>query len=597
MIHDERAEVLGTAYDARLARRLARYLRPVARSVLAVLGLLVAASLLHAATPYLFGLAIDRGVRAGDARALAWIGAAVLGAETARVAIQYFAEVLLERVKQRVMLDLRMELFDKIVRQSLSFFAREPVGRLVTRVMNDVQAIADLFTLGVVAAVNDLLAIAIVSGILLALDAQLALVLLAVVPPLAAVMAILNRRIRGAYRALRRLLARLNASIAESLGGIRVIQAFGFERESLRRFRALNRSHLATQLGSVHWHAIYSTAVTILTSGTIGALLWYGGGEALRGAVELGVLVAFINYAQQLFAPVRDIADKYAIFQAAMAAAERIFGVLDAPVELAPAPPAAAPLGDLRGEIEFRDVSFRYPGASGWALRRVSFRVRPGERVAIVGHTGAGKSTVVNLLLRFYDATEGAVLVDGRDVRAIDERELRRRIAVVLQDVFVFAGSAIENIRLGDPSISVEAAKRAARAVGAAAWVERLPLGWEEPLKERGATLSTGEKQLLSFARALAFDPRILVLDEATASIDPETEARLQRAVRALLRGRTAIVIAHRLATIRDVDRVLVLHRGELREEGTVADLLARKGLFHALYRLQFPQHEAAAGR
>jgi ABC-type multidrug transport system fused ATPase/permease subunit len=545
--------------------------------------------LLASAGPYLLGRAVDAGVRARDAAAVGRIAALFFAAQAASAALGYAVNYLLAIVEQRVMIGLRMEIYSRVVYQSMAFFGREPVGRLLTRVMNDVQSIADLFSTGVIAILHDLAAIAIVTAILLALDARLATILLAVVPPLALAMSILNRRIRGSFRELRKLLARINAYLAECLSGIRVIQVFGYEEPAFRRFHGLNRAHLETQLGSVHYHALYATIVTVLTSGTIAALLWVGGSAALRGAVEVGVLVSFVGYAQQLFNPVRDLADKYAIFQSAMASAERIFQVLDAPVSVIN-PERPEPLGPIRGEIELRDVSFRYEPEAPWALRHVSLRVRPGERVAIVGHTGAGKSTIVNLVTRFYDVTEGAVLVDGRDVRSVDKRELRRQIGVVLQEPFVFAASVLENIRLLDPRISEEDARRAARAVGAESWILRLPKGYEEPLRERGATLSTGEKQLLSFARALAFDPRVLVLDEATASVDPETEARLQEAVRTLIRGRTSIIIAHRLGTIRDVDRVLVFHRGELREEGSVPDLLARKGLFHALYRLQHPE-------
>lgn len=592
--HDD--DIIGTAYDARLARRLAGYLRPVAGLCAAALALTLAATLLLASTPYLLGLAVDAGIERKDARALAWIGAAFIAAEALRFAFVYAQTYVLTLIGQRVTLDLRMELFEKLEHQSLAFFAREPVGRLVTRVMNDVGAIGELFTTGVVAVLGDVLTIAVDAAILVRLDPRLAGLVLLVVPPLALAMGVLNRKIRTSFRELRRLHARLIAYFAESLNGIRVIQIFGREEEALRRYNRHGEAHLDEQLRSVHLHAVYVSVVTILTSGAIAGLLWLGGGRALAGAFEIGILVSFVGYAQQLFQPVRDIAEKYAIFQAAMASAERIFKLLDEKPLVVNAA-GAAPLGEVKGEIELGDVTFRYPGSELPALKNVSFRVRPGERVAIVGHTGAGKSTIVNLLGRFYDASEGAVLVDGRDVRTVDKRELRRQIGIVLQDVFIFAGSVLENIRLGDARISAEDARRAAELVGADKWIARLPRGFDEEMRERGATLSTGEKQLLSFARALAFDPRVLVLDEATASVDPETEAALQAAIRALMRGRTSIVIAHRLATIQDVDRVLVLHKGELREEGTVAELLARKGIFHALYRLQYPGKLAAAVR
>lgn len=587
MVEDD--EILGKAYDARLARRLARYLPPVAGRCAAALALTLAITGLLALGPYLLGLAVDAGIARSDARLLLWIAVAYLAADALRYGLVYAQTYILTMVGQRVMLDLRMELFSKLLHQSLAFFGREPAGRLVTRVMNDIGAIGELFATGVVAVLGDLLAIVAIAVILVFLEPRLALATLVVVPALALSIGYLNRRIRAIFREIRKLIARVNATLAENLNGIRVIQIFGREAENLRRFRRLNEAHLEAHLGSVHFHALYATVVTVLTSGTIALLIWYGGGEALRGAIPLGVLVAFIGYAQQLFQPVRDIAEKYAIFQSAMASAERVFGLLDREIPMRD-PVAAEPLAPVRGEIEFRDVSFRYADGAAWALRHVSFKVRPGERVAIVGHTGAGKSTIVNLIGRFYDPTDGAVLIDGRDVRTVEKRELRRQIGIVFQDVFIFAGTVMDNIRLGDPHITEDDAVACARAVGASKWIERLPGRYEEPMRERGATLSTGEKQLLSFARALAFDPRVLVLDEATASVDPETEVLLQDAIRKLLRGRTAIVIAHRLATIQDVDRVLVLHRGELREEGTVPELLARRGVFHALYRLQYPE-------
>jgi ATP-binding cassette subfamily B protein len=596
--------VLGKAYDARLARRLLRYLRPLVGLGAGAVGLTLLATLLLAATPYLLGLAVDAGIRDRDARALGWIAAAFIAAEALRYAVVYAQTYILALIGQRITLDLRMELFEKLEHQSMAFFARQPVGRLVTRLMNDVATIGELFSTGVVTVLGDVLTIVADAVILFLLDPRLAVLTLLVVPPLALSMGVLNRALRRTFRELRKLLARVNAYFAESLNGIRVIQIFGREDESQRRFRAITTAHLEQQLRSVHLHAVYVSVVTILTSGAVAAILGVGGAQALAGAIELGVIVSFIGYAQQLFQPVRDIAEKYAIFQAAMASAERVFHLIDEEV-LVRNPARCEPLETIAGEIEFRDVSFRYPRRPGeeenaggeprWALRHVSFRVRAGERVAIVGHTGAGKSTIVSLLGRFYDVTEGAVLVDGRDVRTVDKRALRRRIGIVLQDVFIFAGSVLDNIRLGDERIPPERAREAARVVGADRWIARLPRGFDEEMRERGATLSTGEKQLLSFARALAFDPRVLVLDEATASVDPETESLLQAAVRTLMRGRTSIVIAHRLSTIQDVDRVLVFHKGELREEGTVPELLARKGIFHALYRLQQVGKAAAA--
>ncbi|HVY60691.1 MAG TPA: ABC transporter ATP-binding protein [Planctomycetota bacterium] len=584
--HDD--EFTGRAYDARIARRLLGYLRPFRGLAALALGLTVLVTTFAALPPYLLGLAVDRGIVARDADALTRIALVYIVAEVCRYVCVYAQFWAIALLGQRVMYDLRLELARKVTYQTLSFFSREPVGRLVTRVVNDVANIAELFSAGAIAVIGDIFAIALSAGILFALDARLAALTLAVVPLLAVSMESINRRIRTTFRELRRLLARLAAYLAETMNGIRVVQIFGREAENARRFRGMNEEHLDVQLRSMHYHALYVTTITILTSGAIAMIIWQGGKSALGGGLDLGLLVSFIGYAQNLFQPVRDIAEKYAIFQSAFSSAERVFKLIDEPIEVA----SGHGQGSGSGEIEFRDVTFAYPARRGsedrpLALKNVSFKIRPGERVAIVGHTGAGKSTIVNLLGRFYDVGSGAVLVGGRDVREWDERALRREIGVVLQDVFVFAGSVLDNIRLGDQRISPEAARRAAAAVRADGWIERLPRAFDEEMRERGATLSTGQKQLLSFARALAFDPRALVLDEATASVDPETEALLQEAIRTVMRGRTSILIAHRLATIQDVDRVLVFHRGELREEGTVQELLAKKGIFWRLYSLQ----------
>ncbi len=594
--HEPDDDITGRAYDARLARRLGRYLRPHARLASLSFAFILARTGLFLLSPFLLGLAVDRGIRAGDDRALLAIAAVYLAVEVLKQAVQFGDSYTLSILGQRIMYDLRLELFTKLESQSLSFFDRQPVGRLVTRVMNDVQALADLFSTGVAQAFADLLFVVGISAALLALDWRLALVALAVIPPLAVATFAINRRMRGSFRAVRRLLARINATLAENLAGVRVVQLFNREGENARRFGVVNDDHKVEQLRSVHWQGIYSAAVTILSSSAIALVLWYGGGRALEEKIALGALVAAIAYVQNLFAPIRDLADKYALFQAAMASAERIFKLLDAEVEVRPPAEPAAPLATpLRGEVEFQDVWFSYrPGEH--ALKGVSFKVAAGETVAIVGHTGAGKTTVVNLLGRFYDVTRGAVLVDGRDVRTLPFGDLRRAVGMVLQDVFIFAGTVLDNVRLGEPSIPEEQVVRAARAVEAHRFIERLPQAYREEMRERGATLSVGQKQLLSFARALAFDPKVLVLDEATASIDPETERTVQAAIRTLTHGRTSIVIAHRLATVRDADRVLVLHKGELREEGTPKALLARRGIYWKLWQLQARAAGAGAG-
>jgi len=620
--HDDR--IHGKAYDARLARRLLPYMRPHAALALASLALTAVTSVLVTLPPVFLGLAVDRGIMRRDADALTALALGYLACEGVRFVGLYAQGIAIALLGQRVMQDLRNALAAKLLSQSQAFFHREPAGRLMTRVVNDVASVGELFSAGAVAVVGDLFAIAASGALLLAIDVPLALTVFAAVPLLALTVNGINAKIRESFRELRRLLARNASYIAENLHGIRVVQAFGREPAHALRFREKNDEHLGVQLGSTRWHAIYVSSITVITFGAIAALIGVGGSAALSGRIQIGALVAAIGCAQTLFQPIRDIAEKLAIFQAAMASAERIFGLMDEDVSVrAPERPLPLP-SPIRGEVVLEDVSFSYaprrvaeraqdepaqaaPGseeaesevgdgaasleearpASVPALHRVSLRIAPGERVAVVGRTGAGKSTLTSLFGRFYDATEGRVLVDGIDVRLVDPTALRREIGVVLQDVFIFAGTVLENIRLGDLRVTIEAAKQAARLVGAEEWILRLPLGYDEPMRERGATLSTGQKQLLSFARALAFDPRILILDEATASVDPETEAQIRRAIQAVMRGRTSILIAHRLATIEGVDRVLVFHKGELREEGTIPALLERDGIFRRLYRLQ----------
>ncbi|GIW71790.1 MAG: lipid A ABC transporter permease/ATP-binding protein [Planctomycetota bacterium] len=591
--------LLGKAFDMVLARRLAGYVRPYLRLVAVGLGLTVVLAGAQSLVPYLLGLAVDEGIVAGEHGALWRLGGLLLGIELVCFGAAFAHLWVLQLLGQNIMVDLRDELMRHLSRQSMAFYARQPAGRLVTRVTSDVGTIAELFTSGLVTVLGDLLTVVLAGGFLLWLEWRLALLVFAILPLVVGVTWLLKGRIRDAFRRMRRLVARLNATVAETVGGMQVVQALGGERQRLERFLQTNDEHLEAALGAVHYNALYASLITVLTGAAVAALLLAGGQRALGGGLQIGVLVAVITYAQRLYMPIRDLAEKYTLFQAAMAGAERVFRLLDTEIEVAD-PPRPRPLPEpARGAIEFRQVSFRYPEAGAraagavagsgrpQALYEVSFRVEPGERVAIVGHTGAGKSTIINLLGRFYDPTAGQVLLDGVDVREVAQRELRRRIGIVHQEVFIFSGTVLDNIRMGSSWIDEQAAVRAAQAVGADAWIQRLPHGYHSELPERGATLSVGEKQLLSFARALAHDPPVLVLDEATASVDPETEAVLQQALGQLLQGRTAIVIAHRLATIRHVDRILVLHEGRLREQGSWDELLARRGLFYRLHQLQ----------
>ncbi len=595
--------ILGKAYDARLIRRLLRYVGPYRAAVALAILLLLVASLAELAGPSLYRVAIDRYIApfggaagAGHARALmrglAGIAALYLVILAVGFAARWLQSYLMQFVGQRVMADLRMEMVDHLQRLSVGFFSRTPVGRIVTRVTNDVDALNELITSGVVAIFGDIFTLVGIMGVMLWMNWRLALAAFSVVPVVYAVTERFRVRSREAYRAVRTRLARINAYLNEQITGMTVTQLFTREARSLRDFDALNTSYLAANLDATWNFSQFYPAVQFLGTVGVAVLLWYGGGQVVRGIATLGVLVAAIQYAERFFDPIRDLSDKFNILQAAMASSERIFRVLDEPVVVQD-PPDPLPLPRVRGRIEFRDVWFAYEDDETWALRGVRFTVEPGERVALVGHTGAGKTSVINLLARFYDPQRGQILLDGVDIRRLRQRELRRHIGVVLQDVFLFSGTIEDNIRLGERAISDEEIRRAAERVGIHRFIETLPDRYRTELRERGAGLSAGQKQLIAFARALAFNPEILlVLDEATSSVDAETEALIQEAMRTALRGRTAIIIAHRLSTVQHADRIIVLHKGRIAEQGTHAALLARGGIYAKLYRLQYAHQE-----
>ncbi len=604
-VHFEEDAILGKAYDARLMRRLLGYVRPYRRTVVLSILLLLGASLADLAGPSLYRVAIDRyiaphgtsGPVAADLRGLAGVAALYLLILGAGFVTRWFQSYLMQYVGQRVMADLRLQMFAHLQRLSIGFFSRTPVGRLVTRVTNDVDALNELITSGVVAIFGDVFALFGIMGIMLWMDWRLALATFSVLPLVYAVTERFRSRSRGAYRAVRTRLARINAYLNEQIMGMTVTQLFNREPRSLRDFDALNTSHLDANLDATWNFSQFYPAIQFLGTVGVAVLLWYGGGRVMRSAATLGVLVAAIQYAERFFDPIRDLSDKFNILQAAMASSERIFRVLDEPVTVSD-PPDPVPLPRVRGRIEFRDVWFAYEDEAVWALRGVSFAIEPGERVAFVGHTGAGKTSIINLLARFYDPQRGQVLLDRVDVRRVRQRELRRHIGVVLQDVFLFSGTIAHNIRLGDPEIADEQIRRAAEHVGASRFIDALPDRYETELREWGAGLSVGQKQLIAFARALASNPEILlVLDEATSSVDTETEALIQQAMETALRGRTAIIIAHRLSTVQHADRILVLHKGRIAEQGTHAQLLARGGIYAKLYRLQYQEQEPGRAR
>jgi ATP-binding cassette subfamily B protein len=579
-------EVLGKAYDARLALRLLNYVRPYA--VLVTLAFLLLAGYTGAQLvgPYLVKVAIDRHIAVKDMAGLD------------RVALLYVAAILVgfvchfghtyatQYVGQRVMHDLRRRLFGHLHGHDLAFFDRNPVGRLMTRVINDVENLNELLGAGVVAFLGDTLTIAGIIVAMALLDARLAIVGVSLLPVMVVATHLYRVRARDAYRDSRKILARMNGYLNESLSGMATVQAFGQERRHYLRFKDINTRNREALLRSVRYNAMFFPVVELCSAATVALLLWYGGGHIVQGTLLPGTLVAFLQYVHRMFQPIRDLAEKYNIFQAAMASSERIFSLLDEPPRIVsparPREPAA-----VRGAIVFDDVWLAYrPGEP--VLRGVSFRVEPGEKIALVGPTGHGKTSIVSALCRFYEPERGRILVDGVDVREWDLRLLRRHIGLVLQDVFLFSGTVEDNISLGNEWIGREQVREAARRVHADRFVERRPGGYAEEVYERGATLSQGERQLLSFARALAFDPTILVLDEATSSVDTETEMLIRDALQVLLKGRSALVIAHRLSTIQFVDRILVVHKGRIREEGTHEALMAKGGLYHRLFELQY---------
>ena len=597
--HEE--EALGKAYDARLMRRLMTYLRPHRKKVVIATILLILTSLLELVGPLLTKAAIDGAIAHKDMRQLIVICFLFLGSLVVGLFLGYWSALITQRVGQEVMLTMRVEIFSHLARMHVAYFDRNPVGRLLTRLTSDVDALNELFTGGVVAIFGDVITLLGIMGMLLVLNVKLALATFAVLPLLFMLSLWFRNNVRETYREVRIRLARMNAYLQEAITGMSVLQIMNHEARSVSEFDRLNRKHTEVHLRTIFYYATFYPGVEIMSSLALALVIWVGGGSILAGAFTLGGLVAYIQYVRRFYQPIQDLSEKYNVLQAAMAASERVFQLLDAKpaIEDSPngnRPPATDPATPI---IEFRNVWFAYMNED-WVLRDVSFIVNRGETVAFVGHTGAGKTTIMSLLLRFYDVQKGAILVDGKDVREWKQEELRRRTSLVLQDVFLFSGSVSENIRMGqdDDRRDQGRIEDAARTVNASGFVERFPQGYKTELGERGASLSTGQKQLLSFARALYNDPEILILDEATSNVDAETEVLIQEALKRLLAGRTSLVVAHRLSTVRNADRILVLHKGCIREMGTHQELLRQRGLYYRLYLLQYRDQEAlAAGR
>ncbi len=597
-------EVLGKAYDSRLMKRLLVYLLPYRTTVLFAFFLIVVESAIEICFPLMTMLAVDNYMATGDLNGLLVIALAYFGLLLVKLGVGFVQTYLLQSIGQKIMFDMRRQIFNHIQTLSTSFFDKNPVGRLITRVTSDVEVLNEMFSAGIVSVFGDILTLTGIMIALLFMNWRLALIVMAVVPLIMVVTAIFRAKARDGYRRVRIAVARISAFLQEHITGMSVIQLYNRERKSAEKFAAINREHLQANLDSIMAYAVFYPAVELLSATAVAMIVWYGGGQVVADTLTLGALIAFFQFSERFFRPIRDLSEKYNILQSAMASSERIFSLLDTkPTIVSPSmphrlPSAGSALGGtegsaFRGTVEFRNVSFAY-NDEDWVLKDVSFEVRPGESVAIVGHTGAGKTTITNLMTRFYDIQQGRILLDGVDIATIDLDSLRRRFAVVLQDVFMFSGTLDSNIRLGS-GISDERVLQAVEDVNLGPYVRSLKDGLNHPVNERGTTMSVGQRQLVAFARALAHDPEILILDEATSSVDTETEQQIRKAIDRLMTGRTSIVIAHRLSTIQRCDKIIVMHKGRIREVGTHQELLAERGLYFKLYRLQYKEQELQA--
>lgn len=590
---DHSEEPLERSYDAALFRRLLTYLRPYRWAALLAIVLLLATAALSLVGPALTQRALDVAVPHHDPGLLATLALLFGTALILEFVFEYGGTVLTAYLGQRVMYDLRLQVFGHLQRLSIPYFDRHPVGRLMTRVTSDVETLNELFSSGLVTVFGDVFTLFAIMTMMLVQDWRLALVAFGVIPLVFLAASIFRRRVRDAFREIRVRLAKINSFLQEHLGGMRVVQLFNREAAAARQFDVINREHLESHLKSITIYAVFFPVIEVLTSVAIAALLFYGGLRAIGGTLTVGVLAAFIQLTRRFFQPLQDLSEKYNLLQSAMASSERVFRLLDTDVSVAePAHPRTLP-EPVRGAIAFEGVWFRYSEDGPWVLRDVSFVAPAGRTVALVGHTGAGKTTIISLLLRFYEPVRGRITLDGVDIRELSTDQLRAQVGFVQQDLFLFTGDIQRNLALDAP-IGEPEVREAALRVGADRFIARLPSGYRHVLGERGRSLSVGERQLLSFARALARNPRVLILDEATSSVDTESEALIQRAIAEVMEGRTSLVVAHRLSTILHADEILVLHHGEIRERGTHRGLLTQLGIYHRLYRLQFEQQRPA---
>ncbi|HUL43995.1 MAG TPA: ABC transporter ATP-binding protein [Bacteroidota bacterium] len=585
-------EILGKAYDSRLMKRLLKYIRPYKWQVLLGIFLSIIVSAMEAVRPWFTKHAVDVDIANHDTHGLMLTAIAFLSVLVVRGFVQYANAYLTQWIGQETIFDLRMELYAHLQKLGLRFFDRNPLGRLITRVTNDIEVLNEMFSSGIVMVFSDVFMIIGILWFMFSMSWKLACVSLCVLPLLFIATFVFRKKAREAYREVRIQLARINAFMQEHITGMMVDQIFNREEKSFRKFSDINGLHRDANIKSIFYYAWFYPGVDLIGAIAVGLIVWYAGLSAMSGSITVGAVMAFLQWNEMFWRPIRDLSEKYNIMQTAMASSERVFKLLDDQT-FVPYPEHPVHVSNVQGRIEFRNVWFAYVDEE-WVLKDVSFIIEPGETVAIVGHTGAGKTTIINLLCRFYEFQRGQIFVDGIDIRAIQPEDLRRHLAIVLQDVFLFSGDIKSNISLGNDEIPFDRVKASARVVGLHHFIEQLPHQYDEEVKERGATLSVGQKQLISFARALATHPKILILDEATSSIDTETEILIQRAIKKLLEGRTSIVIAHRLSTIQRASKIIVMHKGEIREMGTHQKLLSLGGIYYKLYRLQYREQESA---